>query len=172
MNESFHFDRAFACALYEGKMKELLHAYKFSQHKYLKNFFVKILHELIESNLKNEKFDLVAAIPLDRDKRNERGFNQSELLTQALAAKLKIMDGSKNITRTPSPSPQSLLAKRERKLNVQGHFSIRDKHFFDAKSVLLVDDILTTGQTASECAKTLKEAGARSVTVLACARGL
>ena len=169
---SFHFDRAFACALYEGKMKELIHHYKFGRRKCLKEFFVKAMTNFIGRHLKNDLFDLILAVPIDNEKKAERGFNQSELISNRLACVLKIPDASEEIDRIKSASPQSLLAKMDRKLNVQGRFSSRNKNFFDHKDALLIDDILTTGETASECAKTLKEAGASSVTVLACARGI
>ena len=170
-NESFHFDRAFACALYEGKMKELLHAYKFGRRKYLKNFFLKIMSQFVHAYVKTEHFDAVAAVPIDPKKKRERGFNQSELLSKKLAARLKLPHASRGLSRTRSSSPQSLLSKQDRKQNVQGCFLVKAKESFREKRVLLIDDILTTGQTASECARILKEAGARSVTLLACARG-
>ena len=126
----------------------------------------------VRHHIQMSSLNLVLAVPLDHTKKRARGFNQSELLSNHLASELKLTDVSQAIQRRASASPQSALTKRDRKQNVKDCFSIRDKHLFHNKSVLLVDDILTTGQTASECAKALKESGASSVTVLACARGV
>ena len=169
--ESFHYDRAFACAFYEGTMRELIHAYKFGGRKYLKNFFASRLERFIGRHLSERPFDAVAAVPMDPQKKRSRGFNQSELLSAPIAAALKIPDVSKELTRKKSDSPQALLAKTDRKTNVKNRFAVKNTADFKTKNVLLIDDILTTGHTASECAKALKNAGAASVTVLVCARG-
>ena len=171
LDEKFYFDRAFACALYEGKMKELLHAYKFGRRKYLGNFFIKAMEKFMNAHVKPGTFDAVVAVPMDKIKRNERGFNQSALLSARLAKKLNVPHYSKKLRRAYSSTPQSLLTKTDRKLNVRGRFSVASNVLLHGKRILLVDDILTTGQTASECARVLKEAGASTVTVLACARG-
>ena len=115
--------------------------------------------------------DGVAAVPLDLEKKRSRGFNQSELLSAQIALELKVPDVSKELTRKKSESPQALLAKTDRKINVRDRFAVKNTGSFRAIRVLLIDDILTTGHTTSECAKTLKNAGAASVTVMACARG-
>ncbi len=100
----------------------------------------------------------------------ERGFNQSALLAGALSEKLRLKNLSACLRRTGSSRPQHFLDKSAREKNVRGRFAVRTPAV-GGKKVLLVDDILTTGQTASECARVLKEAGARSITVLAVARG-
>ncbi len=169
--EVFHYDRAFACAFYEGTMRELIHAYKFGGRKYLKNFFARSLVRFIRRHLSGRRFDAVAAVPMDPEKKRSRGFNQSELLSAPIARALKMSDASRELTRKKSDSPQALLAKTDRKTNVKNRFAVKNTADFKAKNVLLIDDILTTGHTASECAKALKNAGAASVTVLTCARG-
>lgn len=170
--KSFHFDRAFACAPYEGKMKELLHIYKFNGRKYLKYFFAGLLEQFVSIHLKPHAFDALASVPMDKHKKNSRGFNQSELLSAELGSRTGLPDLSAALARKKSPHPQHLMAKAAREQNVKGSFTVKHKPDISMKNILLVDDILTTGQTASECARTMKEAGASSVTVLACARGI
>ena len=170
--ESFHYDCAYASALYDGKNKELIHAYKFKRRKHLKIFFAKSLIRFARLYLRNERFDAVVAVPLDPIKKMERGFNQSELLAAQVSIEFHIPDASKGLERKKSPSPQSLLNKTDRKTNVKDRFFTKTPSFFNQKKILLIDDILTTGQTASECARTLKNAGASRATVLVCARGL
>lgn len=172
-HEHFHFDRAFACAIYEGKIKELLHRFKFNERKYLKNFLGSRMAALLRGNLAEGRFDTVIPVPMDNQKRNERGFNQSELLSRRVAQELELPHDPRRLRRTAGSRPQHFLTKKDRERNARGAFTARaNGNSLDGKNVLLVDDILTTGQTASECARALKEAGAASVTVLALARGV
>jgi ComF family protein len=168
----FHFDRAYACAPYEGKMKELLHAYKFGGRKYLANFFIKLMARFVENYLNKTDYEAILPVPVDAEKKRERGFNQSGLISAALARRLALSHLSGNLRRSRSSSPQSLLPREDRRSNIAGCFSVKDATAIKGKQLLLVDDILTTGYTASEAAHALKRAGARSVTVLACARGI
>lgn len=168
--EAFHFDRAYGCALYEGKMKELLHAYKFSRRKTLKNFFAKMMRDFLQKRLPGERFDCVTAVPMDAERERARGFSPARLLAAALAKDLGIPEASRQLRCVRKQRPQSLLAKHERETNVKDSFAAEAGSFL-AKHTLLIDDILTTGHTASECAGALKAAGAASVTVLTCARG-
>lgn len=170
--ERFYFDRAFACSLYEGRMKELLHLYKFGRRKSLKHFFISLALGFVRENLKSESFDAVAAVPVSPNKKAERGFNQSQLISKEVAKDLKLSDASGALLRPRASLPQSSLTRTDRQRNVQGSFFVKDKASFIKRHVLLVDDILTTGYTASECARVVKEAGAASVSVLALARGL
>ena len=169
--KTFPFERALASAIYEGAMKDLIHVYKFGSRKYLKNFFTDILSDFLSQNTNPAIFDCVAAIPMDPVKKNERGFNQSELLSAALARSLGRPDHTRHISRIKHSQSQHLLKKKERMANVKDSFRAVGGEFFKQKNVLLVDDILTTGQTASECAKVLKKEGASSVTLLVLARG-
>jgi ComF family protein len=154
-------------------MKDILQAYKFEKQRSLRNFLTDLLYTFFEKHLADQRFDALAAVPLDSKRALERGFNQSALLSRALSKKLKLPELSGTIKRKPSAIPQSLLGKIERRENVKDVFYVTRPGAFKGLNVLLVDDILTTGQTASECARILKEEGhARSVTVLACARGV
>ena len=174
-SSGLHFDRAYACALYAGPIRDALHGYKFGRRKALKVFFAEALARFAEDHLtdgaKTPQFDVVAAVPLDAARRRERGFNQSALLAGGLARRFGLPDLSPKLLRPAAAAAQSLLGKADRQSNVCGQFRVGDPASFASKRVLLVDDVLTTGQTASECARALKNAGAASVTVLACARG-
>ncbi len=167
----FHFDRAYACFFYEGGVKKLLQVYKFAGRSSLGEYFSDSLCTFVDTHLGTETLDAAAAVPLDASKKRERGFNQSELLSRTLASRFGLAESSRGLARKRSGQPQSSLSKTARKDNVEGLFAAQESRFH-SKRVLLVDDILTTGHTASECARALKEAGARSVTVLALARGI
>lgn len=153
-------------------MRELIHVYKFQHRKYLKYFFTSMAKQFIQSYLSREAFDMVLPVPAGQDRRLERGFNPPELISEEIAKDLELPHRPAELRRTRSESSQALLAKPGRKQNVKGAFSVKRQGSFHLKRLLLIDDILTTGETASECARTLKNAGAASVTVLALARGV
>ena len=171
-DEKFHFDRAYACVFYESGMKEILHGFKFGRKRFLAAFLSRVMAKFMRQHLADSSWDLVVPVPMDKKKEFGRGFNQSRILSAALAKKFSLAHGPATLGCAPSRTPQAFLKKTERRKNVQGRFFVRDAAEAASKDILLIDDILTTGQTASACAKTLKDAGARSVTVLAFARGV
>ncbi|HTL70699.1 MAG TPA: phosphoribosyltransferase family protein [Candidatus Eisenbacteria bacterium] len=153
-------------------MREALQRFKFQGRKALNGFLSGALTRFAETHLDaRENFDCVAAVPLEPGRRRERGFNQSELLARGVARRFGVPDVSARLARRGGAAAQSTLGKALRRENVSGRFRALDPAAFAGRRVLLVDDILTTGETASECARVLKESGAASVTVLACARG-
>ena len=170
-DERFAFDRAFACVLYDAPAKELLHRFKFGRKRYLLPFFSERMIRFASRYLTPETWDWVLPVPMHPKTKFERGFNQSELLSSALAGHFGRPHSSRILSCRLSERPQAALKKNDRKTNVRGLFFVKKPGEPRAKNVLLVDDILTTGQTASACAKALKGAGARTVTVLAFARG-
>lgn len=169
--EKFHFDMALACVAYEGPVRNILRRYKFGRKTVLNGFLTRYWLNFASRNLNKNDFDAVVAVPLDPERQDQRGFNQSRIFCAALVKTMALKDLSWALARKKSASAQSLLAKRDRKTNVRGAFFLKDQTPFSRfKRVLLVDDILTSGQTLSECAKTLKGAGVESVTALAFAR--
>ncbi|MBI3316330.1 MAG: ComF family protein [Candidatus Omnitrophica bacterium] len=169
--ETFHFDRAYACTWYEGPAKELLHTYKFNGRKFLKNYFAALLEDFMRLHLDPARFDGVLAVPIDREKKSDRGFNQSGFLSQAVARTFGMNERSSWLLRTQAGTPQARLTKARRRTNVHGSFHAAEDSRLAGAKLLLIDDILTTGHTASECARVLKTAGAAAVTTLAVARG-
>ncbi len=168
----FYFDRAYACAWYDGRVKELIHIYKYKSRKHLQNFFGNLLLGFIDQHLDKNSFDAILSVPISKQKERLRGFNQSFLISRRIAKDLQKQELSRFISRKNSQTAQALLTKEMRRQNVRDAFRIHDATPFQNKRLLLVDDILTTGLTASECGRLLKSAGAREITVLTCARGL
>jgi len=167
-DKSLHFDRVFAGCYYEDKVKNLLCAFKFRHNGAL---LWDLLH-LLERKLEGQdasQWDALTAVPMPRRKELERGFNQAQLLAQGTAKHLGKPFLKDALKSTGEPLQQAKLSKTARRENV--------KHLFRAsktaagKNILLVDDILTTGETASQCALALKKAGAKRVDVLVVARG-
>ena len=116
--------------------------------------------------------DLIMPVPLHRKKLSRRGFNQAVLLGEILSQRLKIPLDRRNLRRIRWTEPQVNLAAGDRRKNVKGAFAVQDSDLVTGRRVLLVDDVLTTGSTAEECARVLKASGAADVTVITVARAL
>jgi len=119
-----------------------------------------------------EQADALMPVPLHRWRLFHRRYNQSALLAKeigALTGKRVLFDVLKRLRATPS---QGHLKRKERKENVRGAFGVSDKYkkLVENKTLLLIDDVLTTGATVNECARTLLKAGAKQVYVLTLAR--
>lgn len=118
---------------------------------------------------------LIIPVPLHRSRERERGYNQSYILAQGLYSRLKRkttvaapLDGI--LIRKRSTPPQTGLRRAARLENVRGAFAVEAPESIQGRGVILVDDVMTTGATASACAAALKRAGAQKVAVLTVAR--
>ncbi len=168
---NFHFQRAWNAALYEGVLKECVHLIKFKRKMSLIKPLSKILIDFGKSFLDMGKFDFLIPVPLDRKKKRQREFNQASLLMESMAKEFKIASSCNNLVKIRPTPPQSSLKREQRFTNVKGVFRVRRPDKINNKTVLLIDDVFTTGATSSECAKALKNNGAKHIEVLTLARG-
>ena len=111
--------------------------------------------------------ELIVPVPLHPKRLKHRGFNQALLLAQAFPQAALAREA---VVRTRHTPPQVGLNPKERRVNVKGAFAVPDPALVKGKSVLLIDDLFTTGSTVKECARVLLKAGARQVEVLTVAR--
>ena len=167
-HKDFHFDRVFAACYYEDKVKTLLCSFKFRRNRALRPTLLRLLKQRLEGQDTN-RWDALAAVPMPMGKKLERGFNQAELLARGVAALLEKPYLKNVLTLTGAPQQQAKLSKARRRENVKRLFRASDR--VAGKNIFLVDDILTTGETTSECARALKESGAKLVDILVVARG-
>jgi len=121
--------------------------------------------------MENWQIDAVAAIPLNKDRFKERGYNQAEVLARPLANLLKVPIISASIVRVKKTQSQVGLSLPQRKSNVENAF-LADHQIVNSKKVLIVDDVATTGSTIDACSQSLLDAGAKSVFGLTLARAL
>ncbi len=167
VKEPLHFDRAFSPCLYEGPIKELIHAFKYKNKDYLSSLLAQPMIEFIKKyNLPIRTIDALAAVPLSAAKLREREFNHALLLARHIGKEFNKEIMEDKLLRLRNSRSQTELNDRERRLNVKDAFSVIDAKALNNKNILLIDDVLTTGATASEAAKALKMAGASSVYVL------
>lgn len=167
-----YFDELMYLYNYEGIVRNTIIRFKFNEKAYIYRTFVNEM-------LKSEKIcyqisscDIMLPVPIHMEKRIERGYNQSELICKYLAKEMNKSYSSKTLLKYKRNLTQSELNKSQRVKNVLGVYKINPKYIESVKnkSVVLVDDIYTTGSTVNECSKVLKQAGAKRVTVLTIAK--
>jgi len=152
-----------------GVVRFIVLQFKYNRQLQLRHPIAEWLEEAMnDPRLSSRHFDLVVPVPLHPTRLRERGFNQAELLAKILAQK-KIPLGCA-LERIRYTTTQTAFDRVERMENLRGAFRLRKKIGVRGLHVLLVDDILTTGSTLSECARVLREAGARSVYAVTAAR--
>lgn len=167
------FRRARACALYGGSegredaLTAVLHRYKYGRDVSLAATLARVLVE--RCPLRSE-YDVVVPVPLHLSRLRWRGFNQSLLLARPLARRWGIPTAPRALMRTRATPPQVGLTDAARRKNTAGAFAVREPAAVRGRHILLVDDVLTTGATANECARSLRRAGAAQVDVLVLAR--
>ncbi len=113
---------------------------------------------------------VLVPVPLHRTRLWRRGFNQSALMARELARRLNIAADPFALERTRRTPPLKGMSSLQRRKTVAGAFRVRDRRAVEGKTVILVDDVLTTGSTAEACARALKRAGARRVELVSWAR--
>ena len=163
------YDYARSAAVYEGALREALHAFKFSGKRALARPLGDLAIEQCVASLL-AGIEAVIAVPLARERERERGFNQAALLAQRIAKRLGVPTRPRWLARVRATRPQSDLPAAERRVNVRGAFQA--SRAVVGRHVLVVDDVLTTGATLGECARALRDGGARCVGVLTVARVL
>jgi ComF family protein len=168
--EKIYYDRGMCLYEYEGSVRDAVIRFKmYDRPDYAEFFGDEMFKFFVENNMKKE-YDYVTAVPMHISGIKKRGYNQSELLAKRFAKNagleyMNLLSKPKNI------KPQHTLKRDERRKNVKNAFnSLCD---LSGKSVLLIDDIITTGSTVNECCRILKKAGAKNVDFFTlCTRGL
>lgn len=164
------FDRGFSAFRYEGAAREAVLGFKFSEREASGGFFAGELLLLHGQELRAFAADAVVPVPIHRRKLRLRGYNQAQVLAQALADGLRLPCEPRLLVRTRFTAPQKELNAAERLKNLTGAFAVsprfRRKKRRMPESVLLVDDILTTGSTLEACTRVLKDGGVRRVAVV------
>jgi ComF family protein len=170
------FAKAAAYGSYEGGLRDLIHLLKYERVRPAANVLGRMLAEVVErlAPAFDKPDPVVVPIALHSSKLRQRGFNQSELIARA-ALKLKPAGREwvlrpELLERCRSTASQTGLTHHQRRENVRGAFVVRHPDEVASREILLIDDVLTTGTTASECARVLRRAGASRVWVATVAR--
>jgi competence protein ComFC len=167
-----HFSTARAVVVASGVVRDVLHGYKYRRGLWFEPFLGRLLVEGAGPALTAAGCDVLVPVPLHPVKRREREFNQAERLARWLGRALKIPVRSDLIRREHPTRTQTRLTRLERAANVGRAFVACRKRALSGERVVLVDDVLTTGATASACAGVLLGMGAGEVAVWTVARGI
>lgn len=166
--EGHLYDRAYAVGLYEYALSVSVLRLKKVPH-----LPRRLRHLLLETldGVAMPDTPLVIPVPLSRRRRQERGFNQAEIVAQIVAGAIRTKpDGHTLIRVVDTPVHRAGMDRKARAVSVKSAFSVARPKLVDGRNVLLVDDVLTSGSTASVCAAILKKNGAATVSVLTIAR--
>lgn len=180
-----HFDAARAAGVYDGNLKRVIHALKYERKKAVVPVLSDILFSFLTSGNVNafsgantderedaclfpelKNLDAVTYVPMDNRKKRSRGFNQSELLARGISERANIPVIHK-LQKIKATQAQVDLSEKERWENVNGVFEFTNTGGTDIqnKRILLIDDVLTTGATASACSRILRKNGAEKIFV-------
>ncbi len=170
-NVPLRFDRAVAAAHHDGPARQMVLALKFAGQQHQAFPLARMLAARLRTTDILERTQAIAPVPLHRSRLRTRGFNQAHLLARELGRLARLPVDKDILRRTRNTPPQtrapSLTARRS---NVRGAFTTTSPPAVQGKTLLLIDDVMTTGATTSECAGTLKRAGAKTVFVATATR--
>ena len=167
-----YFTIARALGAFEGSLQAAIHRWKYEGKTHLTPFFADWMAEGLNRYWELNSVDLLIPVPLHPQRLRERGFNQALLLVKELSRRTDI-PYLKTILKKKKPTlPQVNLSGVEREKGLRGAFHVIEKGELSGKSVLLVDDVYTTGATVNECSKVLVRGGAERVDALTLAHAI
>lgn len=161
-----YFDETIAPYPFEEPLRTLLHELKYHQGLYLVSFLANLIIKHLPSHALQT--ECLIPVPMHRKRLQMRGFNQAAELTKAISRVLHIPYQLNACKKTTHTLPQANLNAAQRQINLSNAFQTKLSHQY--QHVTLIDDLMTTGSTANELAKTLKEKGVNHVSVWCCAR--
>jgi ComF family protein len=161
-----YFRVARALGFYQGPLREAIHRWKYEGKTYLTPLFAGWLSEGLHRYWNDIPFDLLIPVPLHSSRLRKRGFNQALLLVKELSHRTGIPYLKRALRKRTPTLPQVNLNGPEREKGVRGSFQTDERDQLQGKSVLLIDDVYTTGATVNECSRVLVAGGAKEVYVL------
>lgn len=141
--------------LFKDSIRAGIHKFKYRGFKELAKPFAKEMARSVQKEYENISFDLITFVPITKRKLRKRGYNQAELLAKELSRELNVPCVN-TLNKTKSTKSQQGRSRKERMNNLKDAFEIAD-YDVKGKTILLVDDVKTTGSTLNECSKVLKK---------------
>jgi ComF family protein len=163
------FAGAVAAAEYLGPVVEMVLGLKYAGERFQAYALGDLLATVVRDAPFVDRVEAIVPVPLGRARRRERGYNQAALLAAEVGRALRLPIRERGLIRVRATLPQAGLSRAARLRNLEGCFSARTRAV-RGRTILLVDDVMTTGTTVSEAARTLKRAGARAVFAAVAAR--
>ena len=166
------YELARSAVVYEAPVDQLLNDFKFGAAVWLAEDLADLLEGAVHAKLQVADVDVVVPVPLHPNRLRTRGYNQSALLAQALGRRINRRVDERSFCRIRDTEHQSRLSGDERRKNLIGAFAVTDTRCIRGRTVLLIDDVMTSGNTFSHCAKALLDGGAFRVWCASVARRL
>jgi ComF family protein len=163
------FERAFRLGPYTGCLRLAIRGLKYHRYERLRGRLTVLLAERVRADGSGEPFDAVLPVPMHWRRRISRGFDHARSIAASLSRELGVPLGD-DLARIRHTPPQVGLPRTRRLANVRGAFAVRSPATVQGASLLLVDDVTTTGATADEAARTLLAAGAHHVALAVLAK--
>ena len=173
-----HFVRARAWACYptqdseDHPLREVVQRFKYGRKVSLGKPLARLMAIACRDLLPERALDVIIPVPLHPKRLRWRGFNQSVILARVVGSQWNLPIDPFVLVRPRETPPQTQLSEEERRRNVRRAFSVNPAKSIEGKSVLLIDDVYTSGATVNECSRALKRGGAREVYVLTLARAV
>ena len=168
------FVRARAMGAYDGVLRSAIHQFKYRERPQMAVPLGRLLAAFAREQaaaLNGLRFDGVLAVPMHPTRQRLRGYNQSERLARVVGAELGLPLSLNALARIRPTHPQVGLSAEARRTNLNGAFAVRDADSVTGKTLLLMDDVVTSGSSLYECCVTLKASGATAVYALTLAAG-
>ncbi len=159
-----YFDKLVSAVHYDGIIRKKILEFKFKNKAYLGDFFSKCMVNCLKKY--NIISDIIIPVPLHYKRYFERGYNQSAILAKKISKQLNIKYDRTILKKVRNTKAQSTLKYDEREINILNSYKIFNNSKIKDKSIMLIDDVFTTGATANECSKVLKENGASKIIVV------
>ena len=166
------YELARSAVVYEEPVDQLLNEFKFGAAVWLAEDLADLLEGAVRAKLQPTDVDVVVPVPLHPNRLRTRGYNQSALLARALGRRINRRVDERSFRRIRDTEHQSRLSGDERRKNLVGAFAVTDARGIRGRTVLLVDDVMTSGNTFSHFAQALVEGGAFRVWCASVARRL
>jgi len=167
---AFHFETAVAAFSSRGSLRELIHLLKYAKARWASKPLAELASLALEDPRLQPAPEVLVPVPLHPLRQRERGFNQSELIARELS-RLSGIPVSLPLVRIRATQTQTHFDRNQRMRNLRGAFALGQNASVSGLSILLVDDVLTTGSTLDECARVLLAAGSGRVRALTVGRG-
>lgn len=164
------FDRARSAARFNGVVRDMLHAFKYKDALWQSADLTDLMLGALTAQFDYQAIDVVVPVPLFKTRFRERSYNQSFVLARELARRLERGVDGRSLQRIRHTDTQTRYNATQRKKNISGAFAVVRPEWIRGRTILLVDDVMTTGATLSECAKELKRCGALRVYAISVAR--
>lgn len=157
--ESLWFRKARAICDYNSAIGEAIRLLKYNSKEVMAKPLAKLMFESMPKLLPGEGYDYIIPVPLHKKRQRKRGYNQMELIGKWLSRTTGIPIESHSLIKKKNNQSQTKLGPKERIENVRDAFDISDPSTIIGKKILLIDDVMTTGATANECARILAKKG-------------